>query len=186
MSEFTPRIPPRPAADDPSATDLDRAASSFAATAMRATSVDPVTTELVRLRCAQYHDCRLCASLRLDDARDTVDEAMTAKIARYETSDLPDSTKAALRLADTVIIHPNSVDPALYGQLREHFSDEQIAELLIDIMKWSYQKVHVSLRLETPPWDGLNTLSFDESGHHVIGADELVSSAHAGAAASVS
>lgn len=29
----------------------------FAAAAVRHDSVDPVTTELVRLRCATYHDC---------------------------------------------------------------------------------------------------------------------------------
>jgi len=29
----------------------------FAAAAVRNDAVDPVTTELVRLRCATYHDC---------------------------------------------------------------------------------------------------------------------------------
>ncbi|MFK7916804.1 MAG: hypothetical protein AB8G14_01905 [Ilumatobacter sp.] len=29
----------------------------FAAAAVRNNAVDPVTTELVRLRCATYHDC---------------------------------------------------------------------------------------------------------------------------------
>lgn len=30
----------------------------FAASVVRQDRVDPVTTELVRLRCATYHDCR--------------------------------------------------------------------------------------------------------------------------------
>ena len=30
--------------------------------------LDAVTTELVRLRCARQHDCRICQTLRLADA----------------------------------------------------------------------------------------------------------------------
>jgi hypothetical protein len=36
---------------------LGRALSDFAAAAVRNDAVDPVTTELVRLRCATHHDC---------------------------------------------------------------------------------------------------------------------------------
>lgn len=36
---------------------LRRALAEFAAAAVRNDAVDPVTTELVRLRCAAYHDC---------------------------------------------------------------------------------------------------------------------------------
>lgn len=31
--------------------------SAIAASTVRLTTVDPVTTELVRIRCAQHHDC---------------------------------------------------------------------------------------------------------------------------------
>jgi AhpD family alkylhydroperoxidase len=170
MSDLDPRLP----LDDgvpPMAPALDRAIVDFAAAAMRAQTLDPVTTELVRLRCAGYHDCRFCASLRLEEARDAgVDEEMTAKVARFESSDLPERAKVALRLTDAVIIQPSAAGPGLAAQLRKHFSDEQIAELLLDIMKWSEQKKYVALRLEAPPWEGTNTLTFDESGNHVLGA----------------
>ncbi len=36
---------------------LTGALMEFAAAAVRNDRVDPVTTELVRLRCATYHDC---------------------------------------------------------------------------------------------------------------------------------
>ena len=36
---------------------LRRALGSWQAAVVRLDSVDPVTTELVRLRCARYHDC---------------------------------------------------------------------------------------------------------------------------------
>jgi len=37
---------------------LREALMQYAAAAVRNDAVDPVTTELVRLRCATYHDCR--------------------------------------------------------------------------------------------------------------------------------
>jgi len=36
---------------------LSAALGGFAAAVVRMSSVDPITTELVRLRCAHYHDC---------------------------------------------------------------------------------------------------------------------------------
>ena len=44
--------------DGVKATDVVRQAlDSWQAAVVRLSSVDPVTTELVRLRCARYHDC---------------------------------------------------------------------------------------------------------------------------------
>lgn len=37
--------------------ELRRPLKAFAAGVMRLGEVDPVTTEMVRLRCASYHDC---------------------------------------------------------------------------------------------------------------------------------
>lgn len=36
---------------------LDQAVRRWQAAVVRLDAVDPVTTELVRLRCARYHDC---------------------------------------------------------------------------------------------------------------------------------
>jgi alkylhydroperoxidase family enzyme len=150
--------------------DFDDAINSFAAAVMRATSLDPVITELVRLRCAQYHDCRLCGSLRLHEAVEQgVDEAIVAKIAHYESSDLSEAAKAALRLADAMISRPATADDKLRAELREHFTESQIAEICLDVVKWSQQKYLVALRVETPPWTGLGSLSFDEDGNPQVG-----------------
>ncbi len=37
--------------------NLRRALGGFAAATVRLPTVDPVTTEIVRLRCAHHHDC---------------------------------------------------------------------------------------------------------------------------------
>lgn len=44
-------------ADVAAARPLRSALGSFAASVVRLDAVDPETTELVRLRCAHYHDC---------------------------------------------------------------------------------------------------------------------------------
>ena len=54
-------------------------------------------------------------------------------------------------------------------QAHAHFTDEEIAELLVDITKWSTQKIHVALGTDgadrVPVNDaGISYLSFDEDG----------------------
>ena len=52
-----------------------------------------------------------------------------AKLTDYERSDLPDRTKAALRLADRLSSEHPVIDPAFYGELRAHFSEDEIVDL---------------------------------------------------------
>ncbi|MEP4146048.1 MAG: hypothetical protein ABJL54_02445 [Halioglobus sp.] len=171
MSELRPRLPgddltPGVSGDGP----FDKAIAKFAASVVRARGVDPVTTELVRLRCAQIHDCRLCGSVRNQDAlAEGFNEVLQEKIARYERSDLEPKQKAALRLCDAIILTPSMADAALKDELQAHFSKAQIAELMLDVMKWSQQKALVALRLEAPPWDETIELIFDENGEPGFG-----------------
>jgi len=52
-----------------------------------------------------------------------------AKLADYEHSDLPERTKAALRLADKLSGDDRAIDADFMAALREHLSDEQILDL---------------------------------------------------------
>ena len=56
-------------------------------------------------------------------------EDLVAKLEDYEASDLPERTKLALRLADRLTGERPQIDAALYTQLRQHFSDDQIIDL---------------------------------------------------------
>jgi alkylhydroperoxidase family enzyme len=56
-------------------------------------------------------------------------ETLIAKLADYEASDLPERTKAALRLADRLTGENPTVDEPFYEALRSYFSDEQILDL---------------------------------------------------------
>ncbi|MCU1476748.1 MAG: hypothetical protein JWQ64_1441 [Subtercola sp.] len=151
-------------------TDLDYAVARFASSAMRLRALDPVVTELVRLKCAEYHDCRQCKSLRLDEAMDAgVDEKMTAKVSRFESSDLDERYKVALRFTECMIIEPTSMTPALAAEIRTWYSKEEIVELTLDVMKWSQQKPQVSLKIEAPKQEGLTVMGFAENGDFVRG-----------------
>jgi hypothetical protein len=149
---------------------FDEAIANFAASVVRAKTVDPITTEMVRLRCAQIHDCRLCSSVRNEEALDEgFDESLQRKIANYEQGDFEPAVKAALRLCDMMILTPSLAGPELKRELGQYYDAGQIAEIMLDVMKWSQQKALVALRLETPPWDGTLVLSFDEDGRPHFG-----------------
>ena len=171
MTGMQPRLPSHELTQGVSVNGpLEKAIATFAAAAVRANSVGPVMTELVRLRCAQVHDCRLCGSLRNQDALDRgFVESMQRKIGAYESSDFGPDIIAALRLCDAIILSPSFADEALKLELEKYFSATQIAEICLDVVKWSQQKALVALRTEAAPWDTTNILFFDESGNPGFG-----------------
>lgn len=127
---------------------------------VRGAALDPVLTELVRLRCARTHNCRICRTLRLADARKAgADDAVTAAVDRYETSALPDRIKAALRVTDALITLPASLSPEAVAAARALLTADELAELCLDVSKWSTQKVHVALGT-----DAADRLPVDDQG----------------------
>jgi alkylhydroperoxidase family enzyme len=60
-------------------------------------------------------------------------EDVVAKLADYESSDLPERTKAALRLADRLWSTPGPLERAFYEDLRLHFSDDELLDLSMSI-----------------------------------------------------
>jgi alkylhydroperoxidase family enzyme len=114
--------------------------------------VDPVTTELVRLRAGVHHDCRTCLSMRLVvDGRVVVDEALFAHLDRYGDDPVfSPAQRAALRYADAHMTGPDQITPDLRADLRSHFTAAQLVELSLDVAAWNYQKTLVALDLDAP------------------------------------
>jgi alkylhydroperoxidase family enzyme len=56
-------------------------------------------------------------------------EDLVAKLADYESSDLPERTKVALRLADRLAGDDPRVDAELDAALRRHFSGDELIDL---------------------------------------------------------
>jgi hypothetical protein len=146
--------------DVPCPSDLRQTWQAYQNCVMTGQALDPLVTEAVRLRCARTHDCRICQTLRLADARQAgVDSSVTDLIDRYESSDLPDRVKVALRITDAFISRPDLLDPDVIDQARTTFSEEQLVELLLDITKWSTQKVNVATGT-----DGIDALPLNDEG----------------------
>jgi alkylhydroperoxidase family enzyme len=141
--------------------------NAYQAAVVRGSTLDPVITELVRLRCARTHHCRICQTLRLADARAAgVDETMTAKVDFYERSDLPERAKVALRVTDAFVTQPSLLSGVVAAQARASFRPGELASLCLDITKWSTQKIKVALGT-----DGADRLVTDADGVALFGFD---------------
>ena len=89
-SDFGPAPPPEKG-------ELWPALEEFMRVVALGSALDPLTTELIRLRGARAHQCRICQSrlsVRALDA--TGDHSAFQAIDHYEESDLPERHKAAL------------------------------------------------------------------------------------------
>jgi len=135
-------------ATDPS----DAVFNDFMPAVARMRTLDPVTSELVRLRGAAQHNCRLCKSLREGTALDAGgSETLYGDIERYEKSSLFDErAKAALRYTDALIWTPAHLVADAAAEVRARFSEAEAVELTFDIMRNASNKVAVSLGGDAP------------------------------------
>ncbi|MFN8033126.1 MAG: carboxymuconolactone decarboxylase family protein [Mycobacterium sp.] len=118
----------------------------------RLRALDPVTSEVVRLRGAAQHNCRLCKSLREGNALDAGgSESLYDDIEHYESSELlSEAHKAALRYVDALIWSPARIGPAVAAGVRKHFTPEQSRELTLDVMRNASNKIAVALKADAP------------------------------------
>ena len=87
--------------------------------------------ELVRLRIAFFNQCRSCMAIRYTDAlNDGLTEDLVCSLERPEEApDLTDAEKAAIRYGELMATDHLSANDEIYGELRKHFSQEEIVEL---------------------------------------------------------
>ncbi|WP_428338800.1 carboxymuconolactone decarboxylase family protein [Mycobacterium sp.] len=135
-------------ATDPS----DLVFNSFLPTVARLRELDAVTAEVVRLRGATQHNCRLCKSLRETTALNAGGtETLYEDIERFEESALlTDRHKAALRYADALIWTPSRIESGVADGVRAYFSDAEAVELTLDVMRNASNKVAVALAGDAP------------------------------------
>lgn len=131
---------------------VDALLNGFAPAVARLGALDAVTTEVVRLRGAAQHNCRLCKSLREGDALDAGgSEELYEQIERYESAEgLSEALKAALRYVDALIWSPAQIEADVAAGVRQHFSEKQACELTLDVMRNAINKIAVSLAADAP------------------------------------
>ena len=138
----------------------------------RLRDLDPVTTEVVRLRGAVAHNCRLCKSLREARALDAGgSETLYDDIERYESSSLlTDAHKSALRYTDALIWTPSNIEPDVAAGVAAHFSAAQAHELTLDVMRNASNKIAVALAADAPRVEhGTERYLIDADGQTVYG-----------------
>ncbi|WP_231994055.1 carboxymuconolactone decarboxylase family protein [Mycobacterium sp. 852002-50816_SCH5313054-b] len=91
----------------------------------------PRLLELVRLRIAFFNQCRSCMAVRYQSAIDDgLDDAAVCSLERpADAEHLSAAERSALRFAELFATNHLAIDDAVYDELREHFSEDQLVEL---------------------------------------------------------
>ena len=154
-------------ATDPS----DVVFNGFLPAVARLRELDALTAEVVRLRGATQHNCRLCKSLRETTALDAGgSETLYGGIEQFEASAvLTERHKAALRYVDALIWSPSHIDGGIAAGVRAHFSNAEAVELTFDVMRNASNKVAVALGGDAPRVEtGTEQYLLDVDGHTVF------------------
>jgi alkylhydroperoxidase family enzyme len=155
----------QPRRGQPSAS-LWEALDGFFTTVARMNALDPITTEIVRLRGAHAHNCRLCKSTRSVRAEAAgATESLYDKIERFEDSDLSDRHKAALRLVDALLWQPTSYPAETAATTHEHFAPAEVVEIVFDVTRNAANKIAVALAADAPHVaEGVEYYDIDPTG----------------------
>lgn len=94
-------------------------------------TLSPRLVELVRLRIAFFNQCRSCIAVRYQSAIDDgLDEDAVCSLERpADAENLSAGERSALRFAELFTTNHLAIDDAVYDELREHFSEDQLVEL---------------------------------------------------------
>jgi alkylhydroperoxidase family enzyme len=156
---------------DHDADPVDALLNGFVPAVARLRALDPVTTEVVRLRGAAQHNCRLCKSRRYEDALESGgSESMYGDIERFEKStQLTDGQKAALRYVDALIWTPSAISTDVSAGVREHFTEDEAFELTLDVMRNACNKIMVALGADAAQVEeGTELVRIDADGQTVV------------------
>ena len=92
-------------------------------------------------------------------------EELEAKLDDYEGSDLPERTKAALRLADRLSGEEPRIDAAFHAELKHVFSDAELLDLGMTIVFFSgWQRFNEAFGIVPDSWTDGSSLPFAAPG----------------------
>jgi len=110
--------------------------------------LDPVTSELVRLREARAHDCRLCQSRRSVSA---IDRAGRSDLFDdRDPSGISDAQVLALQVVDAFVWQPIHWPPGLGAQVVDALGPTGATELTLDIVRNAANKIAVAFDVGDP------------------------------------
>jgi len=97
--------------------------------------VDKPLMELVKIRVSQINQCAYCLDMHTKDARalGETEQRIYALSAWRETPFFTDRERAALAWAEANTLLPQGVSQQLFEEVREYFSEAQLANLTLAI-----------------------------------------------------
>ncbi|HET9419121.1 MAG TPA: hypothetical protein VFO30_07255 [Chthoniobacterales bacterium] len=129
--------------------------------------IEPRLLELMRVRGAHLNACTYCATVRLqpvaaevkakeaalgvcDISGMTKAQAVTTLQDKLMKSEFTPREAAAISLVDRIVVDPHSVDDTMFAELRKHFSDDEIIELVCasSLFTWA-GTLNIVVRLDT-------------------------------------
>jgi alkylhydroperoxidase family enzyme len=129
--------------------------------------IEPRLLELMRVRGAHLNACTYCATVRLQPVAEDVkakegalgvcdisgmtkSQAVAALRDKLSKGEFTPREAAAISLVDRIVVDPHSVDDAVFADLRKHFSDEEIIELVCasSLFTWA-GTLNTVVRLDT-------------------------------------
>jgi hypothetical protein len=114
-------------------------------------TLDPVTSELVRLRGARAHDCRLCQSRRSVSA---IDQAGRSDVFDdKDPSGISAPQALALQVVDAFVWQPTQWPPGLGKEVVEALGPAAATELTLDIVRNAANKIAVAFDADKPKVD---------------------------------
>jgi hypothetical protein len=133
----------------PLSTELDpwAAHERFLLEVAKLLALDPVTSELVRLRGARAHNCRLCQSRRNVSA---VDLAGCDVFDDQDPRGLTDQQAIALRVVDAFVWQPILWPPGLGEQVVDALGPAAATELILDLVRNAANKIAVAFGVDAP------------------------------------
>jgi alkylhydroperoxidase family enzyme len=111
-------------------------------------ALDPVSSELVRLRGARAHDCRLCQSRRSVSAID-----LAGASALFDDGDpggISEAQALALQVVDAFVWQPIRWPPGLGAQVVDALGPAAATELTLDIVRNAANKIAVAFAADDP------------------------------------
>ncbi len=111
-------------------------------------ALDPVTSELVRLRGARAHDCRLCQSRRSVSA---IDQAGRSDLFDdRDPSDISDAQALALQMVDAFVWQPTQWPSGLGERVVDVLGPAAATELTLDMVRNAANKIAVAFDADDP------------------------------------
>jgi hypothetical protein len=111
-------------------------------------ALDPVTSELVRLRGARAHDCRLCQSRRSVSAIDLA--GGSDLFDDTDPSGISDAQALALQVVDAFVWQPIQWPPGLGERVVDVLGPAAATELTLDITRNAANKIAVAFDADDP------------------------------------